>query len=436
MNFFKRVWGGVHAAGECLHAMTQAQGRWEVELSRVILLQRWKLLILALFPVLLGLGMELAMAASLPDHLGGHKAYMPSHATTQMFFGSILVGLMAGLITGVIGAGGGYVLTPALMSIGVKGIMAVGTDQFHLFAKAIMGTVLHRKMGNVNVWIAVWFVLGSVTGASLGGMVNRSIYQKSPALSDAFISAVYVFMLGILGLYALADWIRMSRGAAKGKPSTEATTKFAKWLQSLPLKPRVRFDEHIVPGGRSIAVYPIIICGFIVGFVAAIMGVGGGFLTFPMMVYGLGVSTFTTVGTDILQIIFTTGYSSIVQYAIYGYVFYTVAMGMLLGSLVGVQIGALVTKMVKGVTIRAFYALTILAGFVNRLCALPGKLNEVGWLNLNKSAAATINLVGTIVFFTLVGIFSLWILAAFIKGAGKIREAERAALASQAGAGH
>jgi Sulfite exporter TauE/SafE. len=85
---------------------------------------------------------------------------MPSYITMQMFLGSIVVGLMAGLITGVIGAGGGYVLTPAMMSIGVRGIMAVGTDQFHLFAKAIMGTVIHKKLGNVNLWIAVWFVWG------------------------------------------------------------------------------------------------------------------------------------------------------------------------------------------------------------------------------------------------------------------------------------
>jgi hypothetical protein len=273
----------------------------------------------------------------------------------------------------------------------------------------------------------------------VGGVINRAIYQKSPALSDAFISAVYVFMLGILGFYALADWLRMRKGITGGTRTSgaDATTRFARWLQSLPLKPRVKFDEHIVPGGRSIAVYPIIICGFIVGFVAAIMGVGGGFLTFPMMVYGLGVSTFTTVGTDILQIIFTTGYSSITQYAIYGYVFYTVAMGMLLGSLVGVQMGALVTRMVKGVTIRAFYALTILAGFVNRVCALPGKLNEVGWISVNSSTATLINTVGTVIFFALVGIFSLWILAVFFKGAGKIREAERQALtAGSAGVGH
>ncbi len=106
--------------------------------------------------------------------------------------------------------------------------------------------------------------------------------------------------------------------------------------------------------------------GVIVGALAAIMGVGGGFVTFPMFVYIFGVSTATTVGTDILQIIFTAGLASIVQYAIYGYVFYTLAMGMLIGSLIGIQVGALTTKVVKGIQIRGFYAMSIIAGFINR----------------------------------------------------------------------
>ncbi|MEW5763016.1 MAG: sulfite exporter TauE/SafE family protein [Bacillota bacterium] len=416
------------AAGSFLHAGAQAQARWELEVSRTILRKRWKVLLVALVPVLLGLGIELAFAG-LPDTIGGSKAYMPTFVTSQMFLGSILVGLLAGLITGVIGAGGGYILTPALMSFGVKGIMAVGTDQFHLFAKAIMGTTIHRKLGNVNVWLAVWFVVGSFCGVSLGGMINRAVYQKSPALSDALISAVYVVMLGLLGAIAFADWMRLRRGEVAAKSSVEATTGFAKWLQAIPLVPRVRFDEDVVPGGRSIAVYPVIITGFIVGFVAAIMGVGGGFLTFPMFVYGLGVSTFTTVGTDILQIIFTTCYSSIFQYAVYGFVFYTVALGMLLGSLLGVQIGALVTTVVKGAVIRAFYAITILAGFVNRACALPKKLADAGYITLAEATGKSIDLVGMIVFWMLVGSFGAWILLVFLRNVGRIRAGEVAASA-------
>ena len=405
----------------------QAQAKWELEVSRIILSRRKKILLAASLPALFLVGMNYVFAESIPSRipiLGGSKAYLPIFVTPTMFYGSILIGLLAGLITGVIGAGGGYILTPALMSFGVKGIMAVGTDQFHLFAKAIIATTIHQKMGNVNFRLAVWFVVGSFFGVTLGGKVNRTVYLLNPVLSDALISSVYVVVLGLLGLLALLDWFRLHKPEVAARSTTEASTLFAKRLQAISWKPRVKFDEDIIPGGRSISIYPVIFCGFVVGFVAAIMGVGGGFLTFPMFVYGLGVSTFTTVGTDILQIIFTTFYSSIFQYAIYGFVFYTVAMGMLLGSLFGVQIGAMVTKVVKGAAIRAFYALTILAGFSNRTCALIRKLADSGYISLPRDTAAQIEAGGTIVFFLFLSIFGVWVLMVFLKNLDAFRASE------------
>ena len=415
---------GIRNLGASLHEFSRAHAEWEIETTRTILTRRRKLLVAACAPLLVVLALQAAHAAGIiPEKipvLGGSKAYMPCFASPTMLFGSIFVGLIAGLITGVIGAGGGYILTPALMSFGVRGIMAVGTDQFHLFAKAIMGTTIHKKLGNVNFGLAAWFVAGSLVGVTFGGRVNRTIFQHSPAASDALISTVYVIVLGILGLYAIGDWLRQGRRCAE-VTCTEATTDFARWLQSLRLRPRVTFDQDIVPGGRRISVYPVIFCGAVVGFTAAIMGVGGGFLTFPMFVYGLGVSTFTTVGTDILQIIFTTSYSSIFQYAIYGFVFYTISIGMLLGSLIGVQIGAMVTKMVVGSQIRAFYALTILAGFANRCCALPRKLADLGYISLSREASIAIEQVGTVLFFVCVGVFALWILGVFARNAAEMR---------------
>ena len=155
-------------------------------------------------------------------------------------------------------------------------------------------------------------------------------------------------------------------------------------LQSVKIPPMVRFDHDLVPGGRGISWVFLVISGAFVGLAAGIMGVGGGFLTFPIFVYTLGVSSMTTVGTDIFQIIFTAGWSAITQYAIYGFIFYTLAMGMLLGSLLGIQIGAMATKVVPGITIRGFYAMSVLAGFVNRIFALPSKLSDVGVISLSK----------------------------------------------------
>jgi len=404
-------------------AAARAHARWDYETSMSILQSRKKLLILALLslPAILT---AVAFAADMPSVLGGHKAYLPAYYSTDIFLISIVIGVCAGLITGCIGAGGGFIITPALMSAGVKGILAVGTDLFHIFAKAIMGTVVHKKLGNVSVPLAVAFLVGSIIGVTGGGVINRTLYEANPVLSDTFISVVYVVLLGFLGAYSLIDFLKLRKaggdvGAHHGESAhgTEAAAGkigLPAKLQAAKIPPAITFDEDLVPGGKKIPALFVAICGAIVGFAAAIMGVGGGFLTFPMFVYVLGVSSFTTVGTDILQIIFTAGFASIAQYAIYGFIFYTLAMGMLLGSLVGVQVGALTTKVVRGIYIRGFYALAILAGFVNRFFALPAKLKQMEILDISDSLAKTLDNVGMWVFFLVIGIFAVWVIAKFL----------------------
>lgn len=408
---------------EVLRAGAIAHARWDYEASMSILRSRRRLMILALMlvPALL---ISVAFAVDLPDILGGKKAYSPAFYDPMIFLVSILIGLCAGLITGCIGAGGGFIITPALMSAGVKGILAVGTDLFHIFAKAIMGSAVHKKLGNISVGLAVAFLAGSFIGVTGGGVINRTLYEMNPVLSDAFISFIYVVMLGFLGIYSLADFLKQRKKGGQldahggaGNAGTGKTTTgvggFAGRLQAVKIPPVITFDQDLVPGGRQLPAVFVAVCGGIVGFVAAIMGVGGGFLTFPIFVYTLGVSSFTTVGTDIFQIIFTAGWASISQYAIYGFIFYTLAMGMLLGSLIGIQIGALTTKVVKGIYIRGFYATAILAGFVNRLFALPGKLADLEMIKLSKGLADGLATVGTIIFFVVVGFFAVWVFSKF-----------------------
>jgi len=161
-----------------------------------------------------------------------------------------------------------------------------------------------------------------------------------------------------------------------------------------------------------------------VGLAAGIMGVGGGFLTFPIFVYVLGVSSMTAVGTDIFQIVFTAGYAAVSQYAIYGFIFYTLAMGMLLGSLLGIQIGAMVTKVVPGITIRGFYAMAVLAGFLNRIFALPAKLSSLGVLPLSKGVTAFLETIGVWAFFIVIGGFSVWVIGTFLSNLGTLKGRE------------
>ncbi len=409
----------------------EAHARWEIETSTDILRNRKKLLILlALSLPMLGF---VGYSWAAGDLIGGKEAYAPAFYSISIFLVTIVIGLAAGLITGCIGAGGGFIITPALMSAGVKGILAVGTDLFHIFAKAIMGTAVHKKLGNVSVKLAVTFLVGSTVGVVVGGGINRAIYEYNPVMSDLFISLVYVFLLGFLGIYAMTDFLKLRRASRETKivststPAAAAaagTTGLAQKLQSVHIPPMISFDEDLVPGGNRIAAVFVVACGFVVGMVAAIMGVGGGFLAFPMFVYMLGVSSFTTVGTDILQIIFTAGFAAISQYAIYGFIFYTLAMGMLLGSLIGIQVGALTTKVVKGIYIRGFYAITILAGFINRLLSLPKKLNQMEYISIPKGLASGIDFLGLVIFFLIIAAFGFWVFSMFFKNINVLRGKE------------
>lgn len=421
MLFFKQ-WGRFMMMG------AQAHARWELNISNTILRDK-KRLILLLFlfiPIIAG-GYVFAddiANSNLPELLGGKKAYSPAFYSTGIFIISILIGMGAGLITGCIGAGGGFIIAPALMSAGIKGILAVGTDLFHIFAKAIMGSVIHRKLGNVSVPLALVFLIGAILGATAGGLINRVIYEINPVLSDVFITTIYSLMLGFLGSYALADYLKAKKSGIESSAHDGEGTEMgnlSRKLQTIKIPPMVKFDHDLVPGGRSISWVFLVLSGALVGLAAGIMGVGGGFLTFPIFVYMLGVSSMTTVGTDIFQIVFTAGYAGISQYAVYGFIFYTLAMGMLLGSLLGVQIGAMVTKVVSGVTIRGFYAMAVLAGFVNRIFALPGKLGEMEIIPISEQFGNILNTIGIWAFFLVIGFFSIWVIGTFLKNIDKLK---------------
>jgi len=425
MKFFRQL-------NQFMMAGAKAQAQWELEMSTNILKSRKRLMVLGLLllPIAIG-GICFAdqVSSAIPGFIGGKAAYGPSHYTNLIFGASVLVGLCAGLITGCIGAGGGFIIAPALMSAGVKGILAVGTDLFHIFAKAIMGSVLHRKMGNISVSLAVTFLVGAIAGSTLGGYINRTIYDKNPVLSDTFITGIYVIILGFLAFYAMNDFLQSRKKAvvveAGAKKIAEEIPPMGKRIQAINIPPMLTFDEGVTPGGRKISGVFLVIAGFIVGMAAAIMGVGGGFLTFPIFVYGLGVSSMTTVGTDIFQIVFTAGYAAIGQYAIYGFIFYTLAMGMLLGSLIGIQVGSIVTKVVPGTTIRGFYAVTVTAGFLNRLCALPGKLVKMGYIDVSKGVLNVVDLIGNVGFFIIITVFAVWVFYSFFSNL-KVLTAEEA----------
>lgn len=422
-NEAAKAMSGPRKLYEFLMAASRAHAQWDMEISTNIIKNKKMMLLLLLLPIL---GVALVEAVPM---LGGKTAYAPAFYTTNIFLVSIAIGLFAGLITGAIGAGGGFIIAPALMAAEVKGILAVGTDVFHIFAKAIMGTTVHAKLGNVSVKLALAFLVGSAAGTFIGGAINLGLYNKDPLLSEAFISTVYAVLLGFLSLYSLIDYLK-ARAAGlscedRSRQARIATTNFALQLQKVNIPPMISFDHDFVEGGKKISWLFLAMGGLIVGMLAAIMGVGGGFITFPMFVYVFGVSTATTVGTDILQIIFTAGLASIFQYAIYGYVFYTLAIGMLIGSLIGIQVGALTTKVVSGCQIRGFFALSILAGFINRASTLPKKMVELEYIEMSRPVVNAIEIGGNIVFWIVVVTFGAWVIGKFVTSIGALRREEQ-----------
>jgi len=176
MRFFRNLF-------EALKQGSIQYAKWDYQTSMNILNSRKRMFILALLLIPCAIGVGLSHA-DIPELLGGKYSYMPSFYSPFIFYISILIGMFAGLITGCIGAGGGFIITPALMSAGIKGILAVGTDLFHIFAKAIMGTVIHKKLGNVSVALAIAFLVGAGLGVTGGGVVNRTLYEINPILSD------------------------------------------------------------------------------------------------------------------------------------------------------------------------------------------------------------------------------------------------------------
>ena len=198
----------------------RAHAQWEIDVSNRVFGSRKRLLVLMLLMVPAVVG-GIALADDLPDMLGGKTAYSPAFYTTTIFLASIAVGVVAGLITGCIGAGGGFIIAPALMSAGVKGILAVGTDLFHIFAKAIMGSVhppqARQRLGGAG---------GGLPDRLRRRRHRRAAHQPDPLRASTRCCQRRLHhhdlrrcMLGFLGFYALADFLQVAQGRRRDAPT-------------------------------------------------------------------------------------------------------------------------------------------------------------------------------------------------------------------------
>lgn len=288
--------------------------------------------------------------------------YLPISGTEVNGFSLILLGFTVGVIGGFFGVGGAFMVTPALNVFGFPMAYAIGTDMAHIAGKSIVATVKHRKFGNVDMKLGVLMILGTVVGIELGATLI--MYLERIGRIGPIVRVTYMVLLFGLGLFMLYEYLTGMRRAA-AQPSGTAPTdagqsKLALWMQSLKLRPMV----HLKVSGFSISVWVIIGVGMFTGFLAGFLGVGGGFIRMPALMYIIGAPTKVAVGTDLFEVMVSGAYGAF-SYALKGRVELLAAVIMLIGAAVGAQLGATATQYARGTIIRLYFAVTMLAAGVS-----------------------------------------------------------------------
>lgn len=280
--------------------------------------------------------------------------YLPIALASVNYFLIIGLGLGVGLLSGLFGVGGGFLMTPLLMMIGIPPTIAAATDANQIVAASASGTLAHWRLGNVDFKMGFLLLAGGFIGGAAGVQLIKVLRASGGA--DFLIKVTYVVMLGIVGGFMFIESLNALK-KQKSAPSKGKTTSHKKggMLKALPLQ--VAFEKS---GVTHSALVPIAL-GVFVGILAAIMGVGGGFLMVPVMIYLLRMPMHVVVGTSLFQIMFTCTEVTFLQAFSNHTVDITLAILLLLGSTFGAQIGTKLGKKLDGDQLKILLALIVLA---------------------------------------------------------------------------
>jgi len=277
--------------------------------------------------------------------------YLPIAEMSVDVFLILAMGGGIGFLSGVFGVGGGFLMTPLLIFIGVPPAVAVATEANQIVASSVSGVLAHMQRANVDFKMGIVLTIGGFAGSAVG--VTLFTLLRSLGQVDLLISISYVVFLGIIGLVMLLEsgrtMLRSHRGSGRRTKLHQHT-----WLHGLPFKVRFRRSRLYIS-----ALVPLAI-GFFVGVLAAIMGVGGGFIMVPAMIYLLGMPTSVVVGTSLFQIIFVTASVTFLQAVNNQTVDIVLALLLLLGAVVGAQFGSKASGVLRGEQLRGLLALMVL----------------------------------------------------------------------------
>lgn len=282
------------------------------------------------------------------------------------------VGFVGGLVSGFIGSGGAFVLTPAMMSLGVPGLVAVASNMCHKFPKALVGAIKRAKYGQVDVKIGIVLGISAEAGVLYGAHIQENIKKAfGDAGSNLYVSAAFVVILAIVGGFVLRDALKTYKSGNTSEE--EKVTKLAKWVQSVNIPGTMVYFKSL---DARISVLFTIPLGFATGMLAATIAVGG-FIGVPAMIYVLGVPSLMASASE-LVIAFVMGMGGSFKFALHGLVDIRLAMIILAGSLFGIQLGAIGTTYVKPFMIKMVMGVIMVIVLFSRALMVPVYLSQLG----------------------------------------------------------
>jgi hypothetical protein len=280
------------------------------------------------------------------------QLYLPIAEIPVDPFVVIIMGAAVGFLSGMFGVGGGFLMTPLLIFYGIPPAVAVGTEASQIVASSVSGVLAHLKRKTVDFQMGGFLVAGGAMGAVVGIMIFRALRETGKV--ELLISGSYVVFLGIIGSLMMLESVRTLLRSPDQKRKRRKRRSPA-WMASLPFAMRFRAS------GLYISPIPPILLGFGVGVLAAIMGVGGGFIMVPAMLYILNMPTNVVVGTSLFQIIFVTAITTVLHAAANQTVDIVLALLLLTGGVIGAQLGVRAGVKLKAEQLRALLALIVLA---------------------------------------------------------------------------
>jgi uncharacterized membrane protein YfcA len=289
----------------------------------------------------------------------------------------VMLGFIGGILSGFIGSGGAFFMTPGMMNLGVQGIVAVGSNITHKFGKAMVASRRHAELGNVDKKLGVFMLITSLLGIRLAVWITSYLFgvgdahDAQGAAANLYISLVFIFLLSIVSVSILRD-ILSRRADPEGGPSK----RLSAFLSRLRLFPMIYFPVADV----RVSLWILLSIGLLTGYLAGTIGVGG-FIGVPAMIYVFGVPTAVAAGTELFLAMFMGAFGAI-NYALEGFVDIRLVVLLYLGSLLGVYIGAYGTKVIKEGVIRFVTGIMILLCVISRAIAVPIYLAQLNILNL------------------------------------------------------